>query len=789
MIEKIGVVLLNLGGPDSLDAVEPFLFNLFSDPDIIDFPLSFLFRKRLAKLISSRRSPMVRGQYERIGGKSPLKDHTLRQAALLEEKLNERFPAKVYAAMRYWHPSTEEALDAIEKDGIKKVILLPLYPQYSKATTESSVKEWEKQLELRGDSLQLETMLVESYYDFPYYIAAFVDRINEGLERFPAEQRQDTHILFSAHGTPMKLVRQGDPYSGHIKQTVQTIISQGGYGQDSSLCYQSKVGPMKWLTPSTPDTIKGLAAKGVKNMLVVPVAFASDHLETLFELGIEYRHVAKNAGVEQYEVTTGLNDSPLFIDALARLVFEKARRHRDAKNVVRCKLMNKRVGVIGGGISGLCTAYGLKKAGIEVVLFEKGTSVGGNIKTEKRDGFLYEHGPNSTLTSRALLDLIDDLGISDEIAAPKASSEKRYIVRGGKLIALPSDPFSLIGTKAFSGASKFALLKEPFKRNRGADDESVSAFFERRLGNEIVDYAVDPFISGIYAGDPQKLAIRHAFPKLYEWEKGHGSIIKGAIFAPKNKAARLPKGTARSLSFKNGMQTLSDALERELGGIIRKNIAVRGSGWTDEGKVSVETPSGTEVFDSLVICTPAHAAARLVEGFDGGLSAELSNIYYPPIAVVYTGFKNGDVRTEPDGFGFLVPGIERRRILGSLWTSSIFEGRAPDGHHLFTTFLGGSRSPEICDQSDEELMKSAIDEINSIMGLAGEPVFSSIKRWEKAIPQYNVGYGKFLRALNTFRSAHPGIFFCSNFYNGISVSDCVKNGELTANEVAGFLRS
>lgn len=324
MSEKIGVVLLNLGGPDSLDAVEPFLFNLFSDPDIIDFPGSFLFRKRLAKLISTRRSPMVRKQYEKIGGKSPLKDHTLKQAALLEERLNEKFPAKVYAAMRYWKPSTEETLDEIEKEGIRKVILLPLYPQYSKATTESSVKEWKKQLGRRGNRLDIETTLIESYYDFPHYVEAFVDRINEGLDRFPADLRHDTHIVFSAHGTPMKLVRQGDPYSGHIKQTVKAIMRQGGYTQNSSLCYQSKVGPMKWLTPSTPDTIKDLAAKGVKNMLVVPVAFASDHLETLFELGIEYRHVAKEAGVEQYEITIGLNDSPIFIDALARLVFENA---------------------------------------------------------------------------------------------------------------------------------------------------------------------------------------------------------------------------------------------------------------------------------------------------------------------------------------------------------------------------------------------------------------------------------------------------------------------------------
>ncbi len=325
MNEKIGVVLLNLGGPDSLEAVEPFLYNLFVDPDIINFPGSFLFRKSLAKLISSKRHPKIQEQYKQIGGKSPLKDFTLGQAKLLEQKLNEKILAKVYAAMRYWHPFTEETLDAIEKDGIKKVILLPLYPQFSKATTESSVKEWKKQLERRGNQTKIEWTLIESYYDFPPYIDAFVERVNQGLERFPAEKRESVHILFSAHGTPMKLVRAGDPYSAHIKKTVEMVVERGGFKQSNSLCYQSKVGPQKWLTPSTPDTIEELAARGVKDMLAVPIAFASDHLETLFEVGIEFKHLAKEAGVRQFEVTEGLNYSEKFIDALAQLVLNKAK--------------------------------------------------------------------------------------------------------------------------------------------------------------------------------------------------------------------------------------------------------------------------------------------------------------------------------------------------------------------------------------------------------------------------------------------------------------------------------
>ena len=325
MQEKVGVVLLNLGGPDSLEAVEPFLYNLFVDPDIINFPGSFLVRKWLARLISSKRHPRIQEQYKKIGGKSPLKEFTLGQAAMLEEKLNEKFPARVFAAMRYWHPFTEQVLDELEKEGITKVILLPLYPQFSKATTESSVKEWKKQLENRGASGKIEWTLIEQYYDFPPFIEAFVERINQGLEKFTPEKRDALHLLFSAHGTPMKLVREGDPYSEQIRKTVELVMKQGGFSQPHSLCWQSKVGPQKWLTPSTPDTIQDLAKKGEKLMLAIPIAFASDHLETLFEVGIEFRHLAEKAGVEQFEVTEGLNYSQKFIDALAELVFRKAR--------------------------------------------------------------------------------------------------------------------------------------------------------------------------------------------------------------------------------------------------------------------------------------------------------------------------------------------------------------------------------------------------------------------------------------------------------------------------------
>ncbi len=450
--------------------------------------------------------------------------------------------------------------------------------------------------------------------------------------------------------------------------------------------------------------------------------------------------------------------------------------------------MAKRIAVIGGGISGLCVAYGLRKKGHDVLLLEKSGGVGGNIRSEQRDGYLFEHGPNSTLTSRELLDLVDDLGITDKIEWPSPLAKKRFIVRDSQLTALPSGPLGLLSTNAFSGSSKLALLKEPFRRSQGKPDESAAEFFERRLGREIVDYAVDPFISGIYAGDPDKLSVEFAFPRLFELERDFGSIVKGAFRSPKPAASKLPKGTPRSLTFKNGMQTLVNELEKRIGTAARKDCGELQIRKTD-GQIEITTAGNRELFDVVAICTPAYAAADLIGHLDSYLASELAGIYYPPVSVVYTGFSDGDVGVRPDGFGFLVPGIEKRRILGCLWTSSVFDGRAPKGYHLFTTFIGGSRNAEFGHSGEDDLAAIALDELRVLMKVSGTPVFTAVKKWARAIPQYNIGYRSAVEAIENFRRAIPQIFLCGNYYKGISVSDCVKNGAATAREISEFLTS
>jgi protoporphyrin/coproporphyrin ferrochelatase len=317
-MKKYGIVLLQLGGPDSLDAVEPFLYNLFRDPDIIDFPLSFLFRKRLARIISRKRSPKIREHYRHMGGKSPILELTEAQAKALEARLKDSIDARVYIAMRYWKPFTEEAVASLANDGITDVILVPLYPHYSSTTTGSSVNEWNRIVK-RKPHYSFSTKLVREYPTHPSYIDSFIDRINEGLDRFPSEHRDEVFLLFSAHGTPVKLVRKGDPYKFQIEETVEAIMDRSKFPNPHTLSFQSRVGPEKWLEPFTDATVERLGKEGIDKMLIIPIAFVSDHIETLFELNVEVREIAEEHGMGQFEVMPALNDHPKYIEALADL--------------------------------------------------------------------------------------------------------------------------------------------------------------------------------------------------------------------------------------------------------------------------------------------------------------------------------------------------------------------------------------------------------------------------------------------------------------------------------------
>jgi ferrochelatase len=321
----VGVVLLQLGGPRTLAHVEPFLENLFSDPDIIDLPLAFLFRKPLARFIARKRAPKVQEYYRRIGGGSPILRLTERQARALERELRPDIPARVYVAMRYWHPFTAEIVDSLERDGIRRVVLLPLYPHYSRTTTGSSVNEWNRVLRRRGRN-GFEVSVVEEYCEHPSYIGAIVQNIARALARVPAADRRRVHLVFSAHGTPVKLVKAGDPYRDQIVRTYEAVLRAGAFGLPHHLCYQSKVGPERWLEPSLEATIRELAAAQVSHVLVIPIAFVSDHSETLWEINMQVREEAHGLGIRHYDMMPALHTNPLFIRALADCVRTVVRR-------------------------------------------------------------------------------------------------------------------------------------------------------------------------------------------------------------------------------------------------------------------------------------------------------------------------------------------------------------------------------------------------------------------------------------------------------------------------------
>ena len=314
--KKIAVVLFQLGGPDSPDAVEPFLYNLFCDPDIIDFFGAWFARRPLARYIARKRAADVRKNYNAIGGHSPIRLLTERQARALETVLAPHYDAKCFIAMRYWNPLSAETAAQVMAWNAPELVLLPMYPHYSFATTASSLKEWKRVFHPNGNAPR--ERIVEKFFDHPLYIQAVAEKIALSLTHFDEPDR--AHIVFSAHGLPLSLIERGDPYARQVADTVKLVMQRGAWKNAHTLCFQSKVGRRKWLTPSLTDTIDQLAAAGEKHLLVVPIAFVTEHIETLSEINLEAREQANHRGVEQFEMMPAVGDSPTFISALADLV-------------------------------------------------------------------------------------------------------------------------------------------------------------------------------------------------------------------------------------------------------------------------------------------------------------------------------------------------------------------------------------------------------------------------------------------------------------------------------------
>lgn len=446
--------------------------------------------------------------------------------------------------------------------------------------------------------------------------------------------------------------------------------------------------------------------------------------------------------------------------------------------------MNTKVAVIGAGISGLTAAWWLHKAGVDVTMLEKNAHVGGTMRTIREDGWLIETGPNSALETTPLFnEMFEALGIIGERLYPDAKAERRYILRDGTLHALPMSPPAFLTSSLWTLGGKLRLLKEPFV-GRAEKEETIAEFVERRLGREFLDYAINPFVAGVYAGNPEQLSARAAFPKLYALEEQYGGLIKGMIKGARERKRRAEKSKdrAKMFAFTNGMQTFPDAIARQLGERVRLNCEVRSIARAN-GAFVVSCNDGTIPADVVILASPAWVAGEIIRNVSSSLAAMLKEIYYPPVAEVFLGFRNEQLHRPLDGFGYLIPAKEKRTILGTIWSSALFPNRAPNGHAALVSFVGGSRQPELTQRTDNELVDLVTKELQSIMNVSGNPVFAKVVTWQRAIPQYNLGYNKIVAAMERCESENAGLYFCSNFKGGIAVGDCVMNGKKVAERI------
>ena len=445
--------------------------------------------------------------------------------------------------------------------------------------------------------------------------------------------------------------------------------------------------------------------------------------------------------------------------------------------------------VVGGGISGLTSALILKRKRYKVVLFESSYRAGGSILTHRVDDFIFELGPNTVLSNcKEMDDLFDLCDLLEKKLTALPQSKKRFIVKGGNIVPLPLGVFSLVTTKIFSTKAKLNVLKEFFvPPKRDGKEETVAEFAIRRLGKEFLDYAVGPFVSGVYAGDPEKLSLEHAVPKIYAIEQKYGSLIKGAI---SKRRGGQPSGDL--ISFPPGLQSLPETIASLLEDSFKINSRVKKitkSGDLYYVKVQLEDGTSKQFQSrSVIVAVPADSASEILSELDEDFSEGISSLPYAPIAVVSLGYKKEDVGHPLNGFGFLAPEVENRFVLGCLFPSSLFPNRAKRGCVSLTAFIGGAIHPERVFLEEEEILEKTIKDITPLLRIKGKPVFEKVTIWHKAIPQYLLGHKAYKSSAEIFEKRNNGAFISGNLLYGVSVANCIQNSTNLTKKVISFLQ-
>jgi protoporphyrinogen/coproporphyrinogen III oxidase len=453
------------------------------------------------------------------------------------------------------------------------------------------------------------------------------------------------------------------------------------------------------------------------------------------------------------------------------------------------------VAIIGAGITGLTAAFYLKRKGVAVTVYEASGRVGGVIQSLRQDGYLAEFGPNTLLeTSPKIGQLVRDAGLASRRLDPDPKAEARYVVRYQRPIAMPGSPLGFFTTDLFTLKAKLAVLREPFVApRRDGVEESIAQFVVRRFNQEFLDHAIDALVAGIYAGDPYKLSVTHAFPKLKALEDNYGSMIKGQIFGARERKRRgeVAKDRAAKFSFDEGLQVLPDTLAAQLGGAVKLNTAVTGLTQTRDGWSLTLREGGGEFraeHSKAIYCGTAFKLAELVMEAKQAVSlAAFSDIRYPPVASVVLGFRREDVTHPCEGFGMLIPKIEGFKILGTIFSSSLFPNRAPAGHLTLTSYVGGERYPELASLPPEQLYEIVGQDLRVLLGVRGKPTFRHCVIYPRAIPQYNVGYGRYRDLMTAIEGKSPGLFLAGHYRDGVSLSDSIVSGINVADRVGLLL--
>ncbi|UCH45012.1 MAG: protoporphyrinogen oxidase [Nitrospiraceae bacterium] len=452
----------------------------------------------------------------------------------------------------------------------------------------------------------------------------------------------------------------------------------------------------------------------------------------------------------------------------------------------------KKIIIAGAGLSGLTLAYTLLKKNREydITVLEPEKRTGGKVWTDRTEGYLCEKGPNGFLDNKPkTLELCASLGI-DPVRSNE-NAKKRFIFMRNRLNPLPESPPAFLKSDIISWPGKLRMLYEIIA-SKGPADETVADFIIRRLGKEALETLIDPMASGIYAGNPYTMSITSCFPRIKELEQEYGSLIRAMIKIQKQKKLQNKgKGDSevsvapggRLTSFFNGAQTLTDTLTEKIGDRLRLGVSVEGIS-RNGNDYRLHTSAGDMDADIVVLASPAYASSTIVKDLDGELSKLLGRIPYPHLSVVCFGYKREKVNRSLEGFGFLVPHKEGRKILGTLWDSSVFPNRAADGHVLLRTMIGGAKHPDIAGLEDNNIIDIVYDELKSVMGLTTEPDMVRVYRWDKAIPQYLLGHNKLLAQIDDRLTASPGLYLTGNSYRGIGMNDCVANSYALADQIA-----